>query len=138
MNAQASRADGCVLFQGVRCLNDFACGVQHGFPWRRHDAGNECRGALPCVVEGRNGNGVALVAVKEKFLRAVRVNVDQTRRNGGTGGKGVVGRAFGCEDLGNASVLNDEASVCGRAVAKRKFSWADTVAVRRKGASYSV
>lgn len=107
MNAQTARTDRRVFFEGVRGFDNFAGGVQHRFPRRGHDAGDKCGRALTRILQGRNRNGIPLIAIEEKFTGAVGVNVDQAGSDRRPFWERKIGGAIGWKNLGDASVVND-------------------------------
>ncbi len=77
VDAEAPRADRIARFDElVRGFRDFGRGVHHRLPRRRHDPGDVARRALPRVRARCGDDGVALVAIEQHLVGAVRVYVD--------------------------------------------------------------
>ena len=74
------------------------------------------------VLQRRDRNRIALIAVEEELAGAVRVDIDQAGRNAHASRQRKVDRPISREDLRNAAALDDEPSRGGRSVAEREPS----------------
>jgi hypothetical protein len=81
--------------------------MQHRFERRSHNAGYKAGRAAAGVFAGGNGDGVALIAIKQRVGGAVCVDVDQTGRDGRARRNGDIPRSIGGKNGGNAAILDD-------------------------------
>ncbi len=81
VNAETPRADRDVLLELMRRLDDLGRCVQHRFPRRRHDGGDEPGRAVRGIGGAGDGDRVSLIAIEQHVGGAVGVDVDQSRRD---------------------------------------------------------
>ncbi len=132
MHAQATSAARQILFQLVRRFDDFARGMQHRFPRRRHDARDESRRALARIFQRSNGDCISLIAIEQELACAVGVNVDESRRDVNPRRNRNVGGAIRRQNFANAAMLDGNARVRRRTVAACKHRRTERKAVRLK------
>ena len=130
VDSEASRADRIAGFDElVRGFRHFGGRMHHRLPRRGHDSGEVAGRALTSVRARCDFDRVALIAVEQKLVGTVGVNVDQARSDDRAVGRTQIARAVLRKDPCDAASVDGDPTVGQRAVAERKARGAEDVGV---------
>ena len=128
VHAEAARAVlGPGFLELVRRLGDLGAGVDHRFPGRGHDRGDKAGRAHPCVGARRDVDRIPLIAVEQRVLGAVGVDVDQSGGDDRIGRQRYVAWPLAEQDARNATAINRDSPVHRGPIADRKLCGTDDI-----------